>query len=99
VTGPRVLLRPSGKRQAARIGLGLWIGAFGVGGLLWGAWPLALVTLAIAGWLFVMAALIAFRPRSYELHLDRRGFACTTSSATWRTTSAGARSSTCSPST
>ena len=32
------------------------------------------VTLAIAGWLFAMAALIAFRARSYELHLDRSGF-------------------------
>jgi len=37
-------------------------------------WPLAVITLAIAGWLFAMAALIAFRARSYELHLDRRGF-------------------------
>jgi hypothetical protein len=73
VTEPRVL-RPSRKRQAIRIGLGLWIGAFGVGGLLWGAWPLALVTLAIAAWLFAMAALVAFRPRSYELRLDDRGF-------------------------
>jgi hypothetical protein len=68
------VLRPSRKRQAVRIGLALWIGAFGVGGVLWGAWPLALITLAIAGWLLAMAALIAFRPRSYELHLDGRGF-------------------------
>jgi hypothetical protein len=68
------VLRPSRKRQVVRIGLGLWIGAFGVGGLIWGAWPLALITLAIAGWLFALAGLIAFRARSYELHLDGRGF-------------------------
>ena len=88
------MLRPSRKRQALRIGLGPWIGAFGAGGLIWGVWPLAVITLAIAGWLFAMAALIAFRARSYELHLDRSGLRVHDLLGNVAHEAAGARSST-----
>jgi hypothetical protein len=50
-----------------------WLGAFGVGGVIWGAWPLALILLGIVAWQVTMAWLIAFHPHSYELTLDDRG--------------------------
>ena len=52
----------------------LWIGAFGVGGVIWGAWPLAIILLAVAAWVQGVALLVAFGPRAYELRLDTTGF-------------------------
>jgi hypothetical protein len=73
VTEPRVL-KPSRRRNAVRLLFVLWIGAFGVGGVFWGAWPLAVVLLGVAGWVLAVALLVAFQPRAYELYLDTRGF-------------------------
>jgi hypothetical protein len=70
---PRAL-KPSRKRQVLRLVLIVWIGAFGVGGVIWGAWPLAIILLGVVAWQLAMAVLIAFKPRSYELHLDGGGF-------------------------
>jgi hypothetical protein len=68
------VLRPSRRRNAFRVFVALWIGAFGIGGVFWGAWPLAIVLLGFTAWMLVLAALVAFKPRAYELHLDDRGF-------------------------
>ena len=80
------MLRPSRKRQAVRIGLGLWIGAFGVGGLIWGVWPLA-VSAGVRRLAVRDGGTDRLPGASYELH--DRAFASTTSSAAWRSTSAG----------
>jgi hypothetical protein len=40
----------------------------------WGAWPLAIVLLAVAAWILAIALLVAFGPRSYELWLNAAGF-------------------------
>jgi len=73
MTEPRVL-EPSRKRNFFRLLYCLWLGAFTVGGIIWGAWPLALILGAFVAWQLAMAWLIGFHRGSYELHLDSRGF-------------------------
>jgi hypothetical protein len=68
------VLKPSRRRNVVRQLFVLWIGALGVGGVIWGAWPLAIVLLAVAAWVGAVAFLVAFGPRAYELHLDAAGF-------------------------
>jgi hypothetical protein len=70
---PRAL-KPSRKRNAVRLFVAFWLGALGVGGVFWGAWPLAIVLLGVAGWILAVALLVAFGPRAYELQLDAAGF-------------------------
>jgi hypothetical protein len=70
---PRTL-DPSRRRNRLRLAFALGLGAFGVGALVWGAWPLGVILLGLALWQLGMAALIAFRPGAYALELDDRGF-------------------------
>lgn len=69
---PRVL-RPSRRRNAVRIVVGLALCAVGTAMLVTGFWG-GLVLLGIGLWPLSMAALIVFRPHAYELQLDDRGF-------------------------
>jgi hypothetical protein len=69
-----VTLRPSRRRNLLRAVVALVVCAFGVGGIVAGAWPLGVVVLAIGLWVLAMAALVAFGPRAYRLDVDDRGF-------------------------
>jgi hypothetical protein len=67
------VLRPSRRRNAVRIAVGLALGAVGTAMLATGYWG-GLVLLAIGLWPLSLAILVAFRARAYELHLDEDGF-------------------------
>ena len=70
---PRVL-RPSGRRTAFRAFLGAVVLVFAIGATTSGAAPIGVPLIAVGAWLWAMTACILFVPRSYELHLDDRGF-------------------------
>ena len=67
------VLRPSRRRNAFRIVIGVALCAVGVAMLATGFWG-GLVPLAIGLWPLSLAFLIAFRARAYELHLNDGGF-------------------------
>jgi hypothetical protein len=56
-----------------RVVVGVVVGGFGTAMLATGYWG-GLVLLAIGLWPLSLAALVAFRPRAYELHLNEDGF-------------------------
>jgi len=67
------VLRPSRRRNALRVAIGVVLCAFGTAMLATGYWG-GLVPLAIGLWPLSLAFLVAFRAPAYELHLDENGF-------------------------